>query len=89
MASTKSAFLIIGLCLAPAIALAEQSPAREALKRSCTGDYMEHCSEFTPGGPEVEACFRANLKKLSPKCASAITEFKQEQRATKRVSEVR
>lgn len=89
MAPTRSAFLIIGLCLVPAAALAQQSPARDALKRSCTGDYMEHCSEFAPGGPEVEACFRANLKKLSPNCASAITAYKQEQRATKRVSEVR
>ena len=89
MASTKSAFLIISLCFIPPAALAQQSPAREALKRSCTGDYMEHCSEFAPGGPEVEACFRANLRKLSPNCASAITAYKQEQKATKRVSEIR
>ncbi|WP_375410933.1 hypothetical protein [uncultured Methylobacterium sp.] len=89
MASTRSAFLVIGLCLVPAVANAQQSPARDALKRSCTGDYMEYCSEFAPGGPEVEACFRANLKKLSPHCASAITAYKQEQKATKRVSEVR
>ena len=89
MALTKPAFLMISFCLVPAAALAQQSPAREALKRSCTGDYMEYCSEFAPGGPEVEACFRANLKKLSPHCASAITAYKQEQKATKRVSEVR
>ncbi|MGH1573581.1 hypothetical protein ACRAWG_26670 [Methylobacterium sp. P31] len=62
----KTAFLAIGLCLGPAAAFAEQSPAREALKQYCTGDYMDYCSAYAPGGPEVEACFKANLKKLSP-----------------------
>lgn len=89
MTSTKTALLALTLCLAPASAFAEQSPAREALKRSCTGDYMDHCSAFASGGPEVEACFRANLKKLSPGCAAAILAYKKEQTATKRVSEAR
>ena len=85
MTPSKAAFLALGLCLAPAAGLAQQSPAREALKRACTGDYMEYCSEHAPGGPEVEACFKSNLKKLSP----AITAYKQEQRSTRRVSEAR
>lgn len=89
MTPSKAAFLALGLCLAPLPVLAQQSPAREALKRACTGDYMEYCSEHAPGGPEVEACFKANLKKLTPACSSAITAYKQEQRTTRRVSEVR
>ncbi|MDP4021352.1 hypothetical protein Q8W71_01845 [Methylobacterium sp. NEAU 140] len=89
MTQTKAAVLALGLCLVPAAAFAEQSPAREALKRYCTADYMDHCSAYPPGGPEVEACFRANLKKLSPNCAGAINAYKQEQRATRRMSEVR
>ncbi|MDP4005687.1 hypothetical protein [Methylobacterium sp. NEAU K] len=89
MTSTKAVLLTLGLCLGPAAALAEQSPARAALKQNCTGDYMEYCSAYAPGGPEVEACFKANLKKLSPGCSAAITAYKQEQRATKRVSEAR
>ncbi|GAN52204.1 hypothetical protein ME121_6324 [Methylobacterium sp. ME121] len=89
MTSTKTALLAIGLCLGPAAAFAEQSPAREALKQYCTGDYMDFCSAYAPGGPEVEACFKANLKKLSPNCSAAITAYKKEQRATKRVSEAR
>ncbi|GJD35621.1 hypothetical protein [Methylobacterium aerolatum] len=83
----KAAVLALALGLVPAAALAEQSPAREALKRACTGDYMEHCSAYAPGGPEVEACFRANMKNLSSDCASAITAYKKEQKATQRVSE--
>ena len=87
MTPSKAAFL--GICLAPAAALAQQSPARDALKRACTGDYMELCSEHAPGGPEVEACFKANMKKLSPACSAAIAAYKQEQRTTRRVSEAR
>ncbi len=86
---SKAAFLALGIGLAPVAALAQQSPAREALKRACTGDYMELCSEHAPGGPEVEACFKANLKKLTPACSAAITAYKQEQRAPRRVSEAR
>ncbi|MEL6064675.1 MULTISPECIES: hypothetical protein [unclassified Methylobacterium] len=93
MTSTKTALLAIGLCLGPILgpvaARAEQSPAREALKQYCTGDYMDYCSAYAPGGPEVEACFKANLKNLSPNCSAAITAYKKEQRATKRVSEAR
>lgn len=89
MTLTKAVLLTLGLCLGPAAALAEQSPAREALKQHCTGDYMEYCSAYAPGGPEVEACFKANLKNLSPGCSAAITAYKQEKKATKRFSEAR
>jgi hypothetical protein len=89
MFKTKAAVLALAIGVAPAAALAQQSPARDALKRSCTGDYMELCSAYAPGGPEVEACFRANMKNLSADCATAITAYKKEQRATKRMSEAR
>lgn len=93
MFKSKAAVLALTLgvtsatALAPGAVLAQQSPARDALKRFCTGDYMELCSAYAPGGPEVEACFRTNMKKLSPDCASAITAYKKEQKATRRVSE--
>ena len=87
MTPIKAAFFALGLI--PTAAFAQQSPGRDALKRACTGDYMQHCSDYTPGGPEVEACFKANLKKLTPACSAAITAFKQEQRTTRRVSEAR
>ncbi len=90
MFRSKAAVLALALgVVAPAAALAESSPARDALKRSCTGDYMEYCSEFAPGGPEVEACFRTNMKKLSAECSTAIVAYKKEQKATRKVSEAR
>ncbi|MCJ2135636.1 cysteine rich repeat-containing protein [Methylobacterium sp. J-026] len=90
MTSTKTALtglLAIGLSLGSAAAFAEPSPAREALKQHCTGDYMDYCSAYAPGGPEVEACFKANLKNLTPGCSAAITAYKKEQKSTKRYSE--
>lgn len=89
MSKTLAALLALALGAAPAVSLAESSPARDALKRACTGDYMELCSAYAPGGPEVEACFRANMKKLSAECAMAITAYKREQKVTRRVSEAR
>ena len=89
MSKTLAALLALAVGAAPAVSLAESSPAREALKRACTGDYMELCSDFAPGGPEVEACFRTNMKKLSPDCSTAITAYKKEQKTTRKVSEAR
>lgn len=89
MSKTLAALLAFAVGAAPMVAAAESSPAREALKRACTGDYMELCSAYAPGGPEVEACFRANMKNLSSDCSTAITAYKKEQKATRRVSEAR
>ena len=36
-----------------------------------------------PGGPEVEACFRQNLRKLSPDCARAIRTYQREKKSTR------
>lgn len=89
MSPSKSILFALGLCLVPVAALAQQSPAREALKQACMGDYLEHCSEHAPGGPEVEACFQMNLKRMSLACSGAIAAYKQEQKATQRVSAIR
>lgn len=86
MTHAKTVLLAIGVLLVPGMSLAQQSPAHEALKRHCTGDYMEHCSAFAPGGPEVEMCFKEKARKLSPDCSSAILAYKQEQKGIKQVS---
>jgi len=87
MSRLTSTLLTLGLVVAPiAAAQADPDSLRETLKRSCTGDYLEFCGDHPPGGPEVEACFRTNMKNLSPACASAITAFKRDKRV-KRVSE--
>ena len=89
MSDTPFVLVLLGTLVMPVAASAEPASIRELLKLSCTGDYLEHCSMHAPGGPEVEACFKANMKNLSPGCSAAITAYKQEKRATKRVSEVR
>lgn len=64
--------LALGLA-GPALA---QNPQEEAvLRQSCTGDYMRLCSQFDPGSPEVEQCFKSRMKDLTPQCQTAITAF--------------
>lgn len=79
MNTIKLASITAALCLTPVLSFAQQSTNQETLKRYCTGDYLEHCGEFAPGAPEVEACFREKAKLLSPNCSAAITAYQQEQ----------
>lgn len=79
MNTLKIASLAVALCLAPTLSFAQQSATQENLKRYCTGDYMEHCGQFAPGGLEVQACFREKAKLLSPNCSTAILIYQQEQ----------
>ena len=77
--------LVLGVLLVPAAAAAQPTPMRELLKLSCTGDYLEHCSMHAPGGPEVEACFRQNIRKLSRPCAQAITAYQRDKKRNRQV----
>jgi hypothetical protein len=83
MSKLRLALLVLPAVLVPAAASAQSTPLRELLKLSCTGDYLEHCSMHPPGGPEVEACFRQNLRKLSPDCARAIRTYQREKKSTR------
>ena len=89
MPRRRATILTACLLAIPSVVAAQTPAMREALKQNCTGDYLEHCSEHPPGGPAVEACFRANLAKLSPGCAAAIAVYKRETKATRRTSETR
>ena len=53
--------------------------AASDLRTFCSGDYLSLCNRMDPKGPEVVACFRRNMGKLSPGCRAAIDEY----RATK------
>ena len=86
MNTIKIAFIAVALSLIPVPGFAQQSASQEVLKRSCTADYLEHCSEFAPGGSEVEMCFKEKASRLSPGCSSAILAYKQEQKMIKQVS---
>ena len=48
---------------------------KEALKRYCTGDYLNLCSQFDQGSPALNACFRRNMARLSPACRRAIQSY--------------
>jgi hypothetical protein len=76
MNTPKIAALALVLGLTPAAAFAQKAVDQEMLKRFCTGDYLEHCGEHPPGGPEVEACFRRKAKVLSPNCSAAIVAYR-------------
>ena len=56
-------------------ASAQSAGERETLQLACGGDYLRFCAGTDPGGPEVRACFRRNMRNLSPGCRSAINGY--------------
>ncbi len=56
-------------------ALAQETQEDAALRQYCTGDYMRHCSMFDPDSPQVEQCFKAKMKELSPECRATIAAY--------------
>ena len=57
-------------------ALAERADGhKEELKRYCTSDYLNLCSQFDQGSPALNACFRRNMARLSPGCRRAIQSY--------------
>jgi hypothetical protein len=76
MMSFKTALLGATLVLAAALpAYAQNAQEDAALRQNCSGDYMRLCSQYSPGSVEVEQCFKARMKELSPGCQNAITAF--------------
>ena len=56
-------------------ASAQSGSERQSLQLACGGDYLRLCAGTDPGGPEVRACFRRNMRNLSPECRSAINGY--------------
>jgi hypothetical protein len=76
MMSFKTVLLGTALTLAGLVPASAQNAQEEAsLRQNCSGDYMRLCSNFAPGSAEVEQCFKAKMKELSPACQGAITAF--------------
>ena len=76
--------LLVPFSLAAPAALAQSkrqlSPEQQsALQENCAGDYLRLCGQYSPDGPEVDQCFKAKAKELSPDCASAITAYNKSQ----------
>lgn len=75
--NVRNAALALGaLVLATAPAFAQPVPGEEeALRTHCTGDYMRLCSQFDPGSREIEQCFKAHMRELTPNCRTAINYY--------------
>lgn len=66
---------LLVLAVAPVSAAAPKH-GNQDLKRYCSGDAATFCSDVDPGGPEMNACFRRNMSKLSQGCRRAISSYK-------------
>jgi len=55
-----------------------QQAGQEALEQFCSGDYMRLCAQYDPDSPQVEQCFRAKLRELTPECRSAIQTYQKQ-----------
>jgi hypothetical protein len=63
----------------PAFAAPDASASKrgnEDLKTYCSGDAVTFCSGKDPDRPEMDACFKANMSKISENCRRAITAYK-------------
>lgn len=70
-------FLALSFVMAAGSANAQGDDAATGhLRTFCSGDYLSLCNGMDPKGPEVVACFRRNMGKLSPGCRTAIDEYK-------------
>ena len=69
----RCAALAALLLLAPTGALAQRNDP--GLRANCAGDYFRYCVGLTPDGPEIRACFRRNLPRLTQGCRDAIRDY--------------
>lgn len=77
----RSFILAIGLIAvaAPALAAPDAAASKRGnkdLKTYCSGDAVTFCSGNDPDSPEMEACFKKNMDKISENCRRAITAYK-------------
>ena len=73
----RSFILALGL-VAIAVPVSAQAPKRgnQDLKTYCSGDAVTFCSGNDPDSPEMDACFKKNMDKISENCRRAITAYK-------------
>ncbi|MCJ2055059.1 3',5'-cyclic-nucleotide phosphodiesterase [Methylobacterium sp. J-048] len=78
MRSFLLAFALIAVA-APALAAPDASASKRGnkdLKTYCSGDAVTFCSGDDPDSPEMDACFKKNMDKISENCRRAITAYK-------------
>ncbi|MER2198412.1 3',5'-cyclic-nucleotide phosphodiesterase [Methylobacterium brachiatum] len=72
------AFALIAVAT-PALAAPDASASKRGnkdLKTYCSGDAVTFCSGDDPDSPEMDACFKKNMDKISENCRRAITDYK-------------
>ena len=81
MPNMRSLILAVSL-IAVAVPASARAPQRgkQDLKTYCSGDAATFCSDKDPGSPEMNACFKKNMSKLSEGCRRAITTYKRDGR---------
>jgi len=77
----RNIILAVGLIAVavPVVGALDASAAERGnkdLKTYCSGDAVTFCSGKDPDSPEMDACFKANMDKLSENCRRAITAYK-------------
>src|SRR6187200_1923493 len=70
-----SAMLVVGALGAAGDAPAQQPSQAQlnALRSSCRGDYMAHCSSVPTGGAPALNCLKQHMPALSGGCRSAVS----------------
>jgi hypothetical protein len=84
MTILKHAVLAASLALTTLPAFAQDAQQQAVFRQYCSGDYMRLCSAYNPGSPEVEQCFQARMRELSPGCQNAIAEYTKKERGSRR-----
>ncbi|WCS28890.1 3',5'-cyclic-nucleotide phosphodiesterase (plasmid) [Methylobacterium sp. NMS14P] len=72
----RSLILAFGLVTIVAPTLA-QAPNRgnADLQTNCAGDALAFCAGIDPNSPQMDACFKKNLSRMSPNCRRAIDAY--------------
>lgn len=68
---------VLALALATGALAQPAAGERAMLQQACAADYLAFCSNPDPNSPEVDRCFQAKMKQLSPGCQTAITGYMQ------------
>ncbi|QEE41279.1 MULTISPECIES: 3',5'-cyclic-nucleotide phosphodiesterase [unclassified Methylobacterium] len=46
------------------------------LQTNCAGDSLAFCAGIDPNSPQMDACFKKNLSRMSPNCRRATDAYK-------------
>jgi hypothetical protein len=71
---TANSFSILSAALFAVLGLSASDASAYSwkVKMACKNDYYAHCSQYSPGSPEVRSCMRAVGGGLSRRCIDAL-----------------